>query len=66
MAEGLRVWARTFCERAKHCLKTVKTITSRRKNWMGHAVLMTGDTCVNKILIRKPEEKTPLQRPQFR
>jgi hypothetical protein len=45
---------------------TVQVIKSRRKRWVGHVVLMGEDRGMYRILVGKPEGKTPLGRPRHR
>jgi len=44
----------------------VWVIKSRRMRWSGHVVHMGGRTGVNRVLVRTPNRKRPLERPKRR
>jgi hypothetical protein len=44
----------------------VRVIKSRRMRWAGHVVRMGERRGVYRVLVRKPEEKRPLERPRCR
>ena len=44
----------------------VRVIKSRRMRWAGHAAHMGEERGVYRVLVRKPEGKTPLGRPRHR
>ena len=45
---------------------TVRVIKSRRMRWAGHVARMAEERGVYRILVGKPEGKTPLRRPRRR
>jgi hypothetical protein len=44
----------------------VRVVKSRRMRWAEHVARMEEDTCVNRVLVGKPEGKRPLGRPRRR
>jgi hypothetical protein len=46
--------------------KIVRVVKSRRMRWAGHVARMGEDIGVHRVLVRKPEEKSPLGRPRCR
>ena len=44
----------------------VRVVKSRRMRWAGHVARMEEDRWVERLLVRKPEGKTPLGRPRRR
>jgi hypothetical protein len=47
-------------------LNFVQVIISRRKRWAGHVARMEEERGVYRVLVGKPEEKSPLGRPRHR
>ena len=45
---------------------TVRVIKSRRMTWAGHVAGIRGTKDVYRVLVGKPEEKGPLERPRRR
>ena len=48
------------------CKQYAEFIKSRRMRWAGHVTRMEEVRGVHKVLVRKPEGKTPLGRPRRR
>ena len=44
----------------------MRVVKSRRTRWAGHVARMGEDRGVNRVLVRKPEGKSPLARPGCR
>ena len=44
----------------------VRVVKSRRMRWAGHVARMGEDRVVHRVLVGKPEEKRPLERPRRR
>ena len=44
----------------------VRVVKSRRMRWTGHVAHMREDRVVHRVLVGKPEEKKPLERPRRR
>jgi hypothetical protein len=44
----------------------VRVVKSRRMSWAGHVARMVEDRSVYRVLVGKPQEKTPLGRPRRR
>jgi hypothetical protein len=44
----------------------VRVVKSRRMRWAGHLARMGEARVVHRVLVRKPEGKTPLERPRRR
>jgi hypothetical protein len=44
----------------------VRVVKSRRMGWAGHVARMGEDKGVHRMLVEKPEEKRPLERPRRR
>ena len=47
-------------------LSIVQVVKSRQMRWAGHVARMGEDRGVHRVLVRKPEGKTPLGRPRRR
>ena len=44
----------------------LQVVKSRRMRWAGHVARMGEERGVHRVLVRKPEEKRPLERPRRR
>jgi hypothetical protein len=44
----------------------VRVVKSRRMRWAGHVALMGEERSVHRVLVRKPEGKSPLGSPKLR
>ena len=47
-------------------IRSVRVVKSRRMSWAGHVARMGEGRVVHRVLVGKPERKTPLGRPRRR